>query len=239
MTRRSTPSVIRMVAILGLVVSILLPGCAATWQARKVEGSGFLKDYSQLKKGEGDQVLRVYLNPRAEWARYDKLIIDPVQIWKGTGKTDLADVPLEDLQMLSSELYHAIRIALEDDYQLVTEPGPNTMRLRVAITEADESEPVLDAITTIIPQARLLSGGKYLITGTNSFVGSATVEAEILDAQPGWGWRLMAAIDRRAGGKRLRGVHDKWKDVKDAFKFWAEKLDKRLAELRQGKNTAR
>ena len=65
-----------------LLISFLLIcsliGCPSTHQARKVEDSGFLKDYSRLKKGVGDEALQEYINPAANFSTYDKVLIDHI-----------------------------------------------------------------------------------------------------------------------------------------------------------------
>jgi hypothetical protein len=43
----------------------------------------------------------------------------------------------------------------------------------------------LDTISTIVPQAGMLSELKELVTGTQAFVGAARVEAEIAGTQTG------------------------------------------------------
>jgi hypothetical protein len=85
-------------------------------------------------------------------------------------------------------------------------------------------------ISAVLPQMRLISGAKRLATGTASFVGSAGVEAELLDSLSGE--RLAAAIDRRAGQTRLRGSDSTWEDVEQAFDHWSEMLAARLREVR-------
>jgi hypothetical protein len=69
-----------------------------------------------------------------------------------------------------------------------------------------------------------------LSTGTQAFVGRVAIEAEILDAVSGE--RLIAAVDERAGSKRLRGSTNAWSDVYSAFDYWAEVLRARLAAMR-------
>jgi hypothetical protein len=47
------------------------------------------------------------------------------------------------------------------------------------------------------------------------------------------GKRLAAAVDRRAGTKAQRTKFSgSWGDVKDAFDYWARRVETRLAELR-------
>lgn len=87
--------------------------------------------------------------------------------------------------------------ALLADYRIVREPGPHVMRLTVALTEAEASNTVLDTIPSVLPTGYLLSGTKSLATGTGTFVGSASVEAKMTDAE--LGTHLAAAVDRRGG----------------------------------------
>ena len=82
----------------------------------------------------------------------------------------------------------------------------------------------------MIPQTRLLSNLAGIATDTQVFVGKAAIEAEIVDSMTQE--RLMAGVDQRAGAKTLRGLGGKWKDVNNAFQYWAERLRERLAAER-------
>jgi hypothetical protein len=134
------------------------------------------------------------------------------------------------LQGVVDYLDSAVRNALGGDYQLVDRAGPGTLRLRIAITEAIDANAVMGTVSTIVPQARLLSEAKRVATGTAGFVGTAGVEGELSDSLTGE--RLFAAVDRRAGGKSVSGATQSWKDVKDAFDHWAGRLKARLAAER-------
>ena len=125
----------------------------------------------------------------------------------------------------------AVTEQMKSDYTFVAEPGPGVMRLRVAITEAKGSAVVLDTMSSVMPPAIILSGLKKVITGTAAAVGSARVEAELVDSLTGK--RLVAGVDERAG-KKYTGKGDKWKkwqDAKDGYDYWAKRLKKRLDEL--------
>ena len=57
-----------------LILMLVVTGCAATQEAKSVEKSGFLGDYSLLREGERstikegveDQALWIYRNPAAD-----------------------------------------------------------------------------------------------------------------------------------------------------------------------------
>jgi len=85
----------------------------------------------------------------------------------------LSEVPAEERQELANTFHAALQEALSEDFEIVQVPGPNTIRVRVALTEAVASSPILDTISTYIPQARLVSTILTLGSDTKAFVGSA------------------------------------------------------------------
>ena len=215
--------------ILTLVI-VAMASCATTQQAKDVGTSGFLGDYSILQKGAGDnQALRRYVNPIADWKNYTKVMIDPVQLWMGQS-SPLRNIPREERIRLASLLFGKLRDGLLADYRVVREPGPDVMRISVALTEAEASNTVLDTISSILPTGYVVSGTKSLATGTGTYVGAASVEAKITDAE--LGTLLAAAVDRRGGAKSLSGVTSEWDDVEESFQFWASTLRYRLCQWR-------
>jgi len=225
-----------------LILMVVVTGCASTQEAKSVEKSGFLGDYSQLKEGERstikegaeDQALWVYKNPAADWRKYKKIWLDPVTVWMSQKDSQLKDVSVEDRQRLAALLWSQLDEQLRKDYQMTSQAGPDVMRIQAAITEGESSNAVLDTVTSVVPQTRLLSGMKSLATGVSLFTGSASVEMKITDTE--MGTLLLAAVDRRGGTKSLRGVTNSWNDVEEAYRFWAEKTRYRLCQWRGGMN---
>ena len=214
-----------------LLAIVVLLGACATMQARSANKTGFLGDYSQLKEGGEGRALLVYIDPAADVKSYTRILMEPVKLY-ASQENSMSNVSPDDRKKLLNYADAAIREQLAKNYVFVREPGPGVMRLRVALTEADSSYVVLDTISTVLPIGLALAGLQTAATGSCSFVGSAGVEAELLDSQTGK--RLMAAVDRRVGGK-VTGQGDKfdeWRTVKNAIDFWAQKLQTRLTELR-------
>ncbi len=221
-----------------MVTSLLVvaAGCAKTKQAGglgKAEPSGFLGDYSMLKEGEKGQATLVYIKEdSAKWKSFDKILLKPVQVWRGE-KSDAKDMDKEDAETLGRFLWSKLDEELQKDYQIVEQPGPGVLQIDAAITEAGKTMPVLDLVTNLYPAALVLSQGKRLAFGTNSFVGEASVEAKGTDAQDGT--LMFAAVDRRGGGKYItKNRFDRWADVEEVFSYWAKKLRWRLCEQRGG-----
>jgi hypothetical protein len=223
-----------------LLLMLVVTGCAATQEAKSVEKSGFLGDYSLLKEGERstfqqgaeNQALLVYKNPAADWRKYRKIWLDPVTVWMSQKDSQLKDVSVEDRQRLAALLWSKLDEQLRNDYEMTSNPGPDVMHIQAAITEAESSNAVLDTVTSVIPQTRLLSGMKSVATGVSAFTGSASVEVKITDSTTGT--ILAEAVDRRGGTKSLSGVTNSWNDVEEAYRFWAEKTRYRLCQARLG-----
>lgn len=214
------------------LAAVVLTACTSTSQMRSTKTAGFLGNYSQLQKGEGDQAQMVYIKPGVKWASYNKIIIDPITAYAVPGNP-LAKLPKEQLNALAGYLYSTLREQLSKDYQVVNAAGPGVLRLRVAITEAGAGRPVLGVISSATPPGIALSALKTVITGQGTGTGSARVEMEMLDSQTRQ--RLAAAVDAQSGNKRdFFGNFNKWDDAQDAFDGWAAQLQKRLSELRAG-----
>ena len=212
-------------AVLSFLVVISM-GCATSHPVRDVQKTGFLGDYSMLREGgEGDPAL-IYRHPTISLGSYNKALIEPVTIWL-KGDSPLQEIPPRELRRLQLKLHVKIIEALRrESFAIVKEPGPGVMRIQAALTEAEPSNVTWDVISTVGPATRLLSGTKKLATGTHSFVGKASIEAKITDSQTGE--LLVAAVDRRAGGKTLQGSTKSWDDVEQAFQFWSDRFSYRL-----------
>lgn len=210
--------ILRIVLLLVLLSAV---GCARTYQARHVETSNFLNDYSLLKDGRDGDALLSYWKDGADWSHYKKIIVDPVVIRK-TQDSALNDRPQIESARLQALFEYRVREALKQDFKLVTRPGADTLRVQLAITDADTSTLLLDQFTTLYPSARATSLLKHLVLGTEAFVGKASIERQVTDSASGE--VLMASADCRAGGKTLAGSFNDWDDVEQAYLYWAQQL---------------
>jgi hypothetical protein len=222
-------------ALLAASALILVGGCA-THQGRVPMKSGFLGDYSQLHEGTDDQPQLMYVKSGVDFHAYDKIILDPIQIYCEPGKSWLSGTPMEEMQVLVDYFDAAIRKSLGDDITFVDTPGPNVLRLRLALTEAKGGSVARDIASSVIPISLAISTMKRVIANAATGVGEAAVEGEILDSVTGE--RLAAGVDKRIGEK-FTGHFDKfdrWRAPKAAFDYWAMRMKFRLVKA-QGRPT--
>jgi hypothetical protein len=166
----------------------------------------------------------VYRNPDTDFTKYDRILFEPVAIWR-SGKGSLGDIPEEDLQRLAAELQGAVRARIGESYRLVDKPASGVMRIRLGITDANQSDPVLDVFNCDVPSATSLPSDQSLGAGMQALVGIAAIEGEITDSMTGE--LLAAGVDRR--GKR---EITSWQDLRAALDRWASWLAGRLERAR-------
>lgn len=209
----------------------LLTSCASTEQMRTASSSGFLNNYEQLKPGKNDQALLIYRAPDLGHKKYTEVIIDPITVYPAE-KSKLLKLPQDQIQILIDYFDAAVREKVGEILTITDTPSAETMRLRIALTEAGASRPLRDVTSTIMPYGIAINLLKKTVTGTHSAVGRAQAEIEVLDSISGR--RLGAAVDARSGGKSPQGIFDQWNDVKKVFDFWSDRIRDRIIEARQG-----
>ena len=209
---------------------LLLAGCAPSLQARKVDvEKAVLVDPSILEKGTEGQPLYRYVKPNVDWKKYTQVIIDPVVVYQ---EAAMDAETRENFQTLANNAFVFFTKELGKEVTVVTAPGPGTFRVQLAIISADKSAPVRNFLSTIVPVGMVLSTAKYAATGKPMGVGEITGEARISDASTGE--LLSAALDKRVGGKQLRGVFTSWQDADSGLQYWAELMRYRLCQFRGG-----
>ena len=223
---------IRIIIFIAALTFMVGVGCSRTRKSgMPIEQSGFLADYSLLSETDsaipgdfGPRPKYRYINPDADWPEYKKVLIDPVSFFSSE------DVrPPREVQVFLNYFWAELRKELEQDYELVGSPQPGTLRITIALTRAGERDVTLDTLSTYVPFARALAELKGITSGKPSFVGYAMAEVKITDTETGT--LMLAAIDKRVGGKTFKDF-DSWSDVKAAVDFWAKLSVFRLCLLR-------
>lgn len=210
---------------------LCLGGCADSKQARNVDigNTGILGDYSMLKEGHADEGIRVYRNAHANWPGYTKIIIDPVLFQK---PENASEKYLADLKRIAIEFFDRLHDQLSQDYQLVTEPGPGTIRIQTALFNAKEKSVGRNLVSSVVPIGVGISVLKDATTGKPTAVGEISVEAKVTDTRSGE--LLAAGIDRRVGQKYSSGTFDSWAEANEAVDYWAKQARFMLCKGRGG-----
>lgn len=201
------------------IISLCLTvGCAA--QKMEVKNySGFLGDYSKLQAGPEGGIDQRYIKEGVDFKKYNKIMLDQVRFYF---KDDAADkgIDADEMKELSDTFSRAMIDALGSAYPLVAKPGPNVIRLRIAITDIELPNRAINAVSTVLPVGLAISTIKSGVTGKGTGCGEVSMEFEALDSKTNQ--VLAEGVDRRSGGKI--DSMSKFGTAEEAFKFWAQRL---------------
>ena len=217
----------------------ILSGCAAHKVASSgsLTPSGFLSPDIQKKMRDGDaakwEASKMYRDDNADWTQYEKVLIDPVIAYVSTDPNLKSTITQQEEQYIINYLHSSLveQIKLSPYFSVATGPGPETIRAMFAITQLSASNTTMDAVSTYIPQARLLTSVGTAHREKPAFVGEIAVEAKLIDAQTR---KLLAAgIDKRYGGKQWGKNIDQWADVKNIIDYYARAKMYRLCKQKK------
>ena len=192
----------------GAIVSSMVAGCVPVKDPGR---TGFLSDYSKLEEIKENHL--VY--DSGNLGDYSKFIIEPVALVyrQAEEKQVFTDQELEDLQ---THFAAKVREALTEDdgYQVVEAAAPGTARLRIGITDVDDTIGVLNlSIYTKI---------------TGAGLGGAAMEGEMVDSVTGV--QIAAVIQWGSGSRIGRAGFTHTGDAKRIINRWAKDLREMIDE---------
>ena len=189
------------------VVLFVLTSAGITIGAKS---GGFLTGYYKLlKPGPKGGVKQVWIKPGVDFGKYNKVILDGIVFYLSKNSSSQGIDP-QALKDLADKGTKAIVDALQPTYQVVSDPGPDVMRLRIAITELKLGNPIMSG--------EIFAGGA---TGAEMMIRDSTTKDVIAVAKDE---RTM-----RSGASSEMGSADA------SFKFWAGRLKMFLDSSRAGK----
>ena len=213
-----------------LVASFYLAGCAGTTggpnSAQPVTHSGFLSDYSKLRPVEGREGTQRYINRAANLRQYSKLYIDPVQIFVNTDMHK--GVQPDAMKRITDSFHKAFSDAVTPGYKIVSAPGPDVLRVRLAITGVQAISPPL-GVTDFIPIKAIYNAGRAA-AGEAPRLAELTAEVEVLDGQ---NQIVASAVSTRKSDKTLPQKDQiTWSDLSPIVYTWAKQFRQALDEAR-------
>jgi len=212
----------RFKVVMALAIAAMVGGLMGCATQQKEGPSGFLADYPQFEPGK-EGVDKRYLKEGVDFRKYNKIMMDEV-VFFFKNEPDYKGIQPSEINELSEAFHKAFVETLRD--MLTQTPGPDVLRMRLAVTDLETSSPVGGTITTVVPVGLAVSFIKKGTTGGYTGIGSASMEVEFLDSVSNE--RIAAAIDKAPGGKFDVG---KLSAAKSAFEFWAKRLRTFMDEL--------
>jgi hypothetical protein len=233
-----------------VVLPLILWGCATPKTMETYKEAGFLPDYTRLTQDPDNKDLRTWRLPDAELKKYNKVLLERILVWQ-KDDAEYKGIDPTELKALVDYFHEAVVKALGNDYPVVTEPGPDVMRLKVAITELVPTKPEVSVVVLVVPYATVadLASGAAGKGGAGSapYLGDAAIEAMGLDSMTNdvlfeyverkIGKKYDVDMSEGAGKAVTKGYsnyfksYTTWGYTKQAFDYWAQKLRQRLDEI--------
>jgi hypothetical protein len=205
--------------VLGVVMvfalSMTMSSCASA-----PKQTGFLGDYyKKLGPGPEGGVKERWVKPGVDFSKYNKVMLDGVVFYFARDAEDKGIDP-DQMKELSDAFNKELVNALKDKYPIVTEPGPDVVRIKIALTGIKQSRPVLSGVTTVVPVGLAVSTIKRGTGG--SWAGSGATSAEMMAIDTTNNEVIVVARDEQTAGFTKR--FSKYGSADEAFKFWAGRM---------------
>ncbi|MBC7940242.1 MAG: DUF3313 domain-containing protein [Chitinophagaceae bacterium] len=204
----------------------MLAALAANAQTKPAE-SGFLKDYSQLAAAKDREGIWMFVDKSTDYRSFTKVMFDPVEVILAPNP-DYKGVQPDALKRMTDNMLASFTKALQPDYTVVASPGPDVLRVRLALTGVQPAKPPT-SVTDFIPIKAVFNVARAA-AGAAPTVAEMSAEMEVLDPQ---GKRVAAATATRKGDKTLKqGEAIQWSDLQATSDYWAKGFRQRLDEVR-------
>ncbi len=219
--------------VIGFTVLTFTISCASTSSeskgaASKQKYSGFLGDYADyLRPGAKGEAKMHWLKPGVNFGKYKKLMLESVTFFFADDSQYRGIDPVE-MKELADLFNEELVNTLNGTCPIVAEPGPDVLRVRIAITNLKQSRPVLSAVTTVTP----VGPGSINVAKKDAkglWIGSGATSAEFMAIDSMTDEVIGVARDDRSAKFAERS--NEWGSAKDAFKYWAERIKSSLDKV--------
>lgn len=216
--------------LLGAIVGLSLAGCASDSVVAPNQYSGFLGDYSNLQEAtspEGAPVMR-WISPSLKPGMYTNVLLDPSVFYPQPQPS--AQVSMQALNSITSQFDANLKNAvMSSGMQLVTSPGPNTLRISPAITAVKTSSAPLAAYQ-YVPIALVVTGAAAA-AGEHDQQVQLTAEMKASDSQTN---AVLAKVVRENRGEDLSNTSQQLtvSNAQPVLKTWANDLGNYLTQFK-------
>ena len=196
---------------------------ATSGSAASIPNAGFLSDYSKLKPVDGMSGTYRYIDSITNLRPYHKVAIDPVQVIVDQN-AEYKGLPPDVIKRMTDLVHTEFVGALLSGYQIVNTPGPDVLRVRLAITGVQAVRPDVK-VTDFVP-VKVVFNIARSASGAAPHVAEMSGEMEIVDPS---GRAVGAAVSTRKSDKTLaQGERITWKDMQAIAAVWAKNLRQQL-----------
>lgn len=171
------PTLITPRGLAAFTLAVLLAGCSTPDPVmyRDIGSARY------LRPDNGEKHIPYRYRNRVDWRQYSQAIVAPTEIYQGTDN-QFGDMNMADRAKLASYMYSEFSTQLSRRFQLTTTPTPGTLRVKMTLTGASTTTPVLGTLSHFDIAGGLYNGIQSFRGGEGSMMGAVIYVVEIYDA---------------------------------------------------------
>ena len=255
-------AIVRLSCLIAFAAAVLVSGCATdssllgdgtgvtASDPTRLTQSGFLSDYGRLAPVSWTQGVQCWRQPSLDAKQYDKVLIARIKVSLKPGQQEAVDPT--DLKMLTDYFHASLVKALKPQMQVVDQPGPGVLALRIALTNLVPTDVTRSVAGSVVPYGFVAEAGSGVATGrpagSTPYLGETGMEMQFVDGASGKilaecrdtevGRKYAADLDAGAAGAAQTWANgyvsafQGWSYAKNAFDKWSALTAQRLAALR-------
>jgi len=202
-----------------------LPATAQDKGAAAPQNSGFLGDYARLATAPDNPKTKLWIDKSFDFKPYTKILLDPVEVWVSPTSEYKGASP-DVLKRMTDNFTASFKKALQPGYTLVDKPGPDVLRIRLAITGINLVKPDFKP-TDALPIVFLFRAASGAMESKNVVL---TGEMQVMGPD---NKIVAAALSTGTGDKAIEEKQSiTWKELQSITDTWAKGLRTRLDAAR-------
>lgn len=173
-------SAYRVLSLFGAGAALLTLAACAGVQPVAYSGIASAPKLQANRGDDSDRIPYEYAD-RVSWSQYGKVIIDPVVVYRG-GDGQFGKLDEADETALADYMGQTFSKRLARRFAVVSEPSPGTLRIRLTLTGAETTRPLIGQAMHFDIAGNLYNGVQAVRGGQGAFSGSVSYAVEIYDA---------------------------------------------------------
>ncbi|MEX3957480.1 DUF3313 domain-containing protein [Trinickia sp. EG282A] len=172
-----------VVPLLLTAATVLALSACAGVQPVPYTGISSSSHMQQNRDDDAGKVPYKYSAPAA-WSRYTRVLVDPVVVYQGSDN-QFGDMKAEDRTELADYMGKTFAEKLGTRFQIAQQSGPNTLRIKLTLTGAEKTKPLVGQFMHFDLAGNLYNGVQSVRGGQGAFSGSVSYAVEIYDSSNG------------------------------------------------------
>ncbi len=216
---------IRQLSSIILITGLAFLGNSIAWSADDVPSSAFIDAKVELTPVPDKKGAYRYIKPELDLAKYNSILIEPVEIWLHPD-SEYKGIEPDTLKAMADSFSQILVNELEPEYTVVGNVGANTLVVRLAIVGL-KTKKKKRSLLGYIPVALVVGALNTNALKRVSLV-DAGIETEVLDSITGETLAVLVDTGIKVPESKSKEGELSWKDIEMSLRFYAKRFKAQL-----------